>query len=99
MQANRWLLLRGLGREAGHWDGFPDKLKALGQEVEFLDLPGAGTEFARPSPLTIAETVEDLRRRRASNVPVGVIAISLGGMVALDWAARYPLGFPTCRDQ
>lgn len=90
MQPNRWLLLRGLGREAGHWDGFPEKLRALGQEVEFLDLPGTGTEFARKSPLTIAETVEDLRRRRSIAEPVAVIAISLGGMVALDWAARYP---------
>ena len=90
MESNRWLLLRGLGREAGHWDGFPDKLRALGQKVEFLDLPGAGTEFARQSPLTIAATVEDLRRRRKNEAPIGVISISLGGMVALDWATRYP---------
>ena len=80
----------GLGREAGHWNGFPKELQAFGHETESLDLPGAGTEYRRESPLTIHENVEDLRSRRQSVGAVGVIAISLGGMVALDWAARYP---------
>ena len=87
----RWILLRGLGRESEHWDGFPGKLQLHGHETECLDLPGAGTEFRRPAPLSIKETVADLRaRRQPSDEPVGIIAISLGGMVALDWAARYP---------
>jgi pimeloyl-ACP methyl ester carboxylesterase len=86
----KWLLLRGLGREIEHWDRFPRVFQALGQEIELLDLAGAGTEFQRKAPLTTRETVEDLRARRKSETPVGLVAISLGGMVALDWAARYP---------
>jgi pimeloyl-ACP methyl ester carboxylesterase len=42
--------------------------------------------------------VDDLRRRfvkgrQESDGPWSVLAISLGGMLALDWAARYPLDF------
>jgi len=86
----RWLLLRGLGREIGHWGRFRQCLEQLGEQLEFLDLPGAGTERARKVPLSIRQMVEDLRARRGANEPTGLIAVSLGGMIALDWPVRYP---------
>ncbi len=49
-----WLLLRGLGREKRHWGSFPEALeRKLGARVLALDLPGFGTENARPSPATV----------------------------------------------
>ncbi len=96
----RWLLLRGLVREVRHWDGFDDRLRAaLGDdgEVLALDLPGVGTEREKPCPTTVPKMVDDLRGRflaaRGDRGPFGLFAASLGGMVALDWAARYPGDF------
>lgn len=59
-----------------------------------LDLPGVGTERDRPAPTSIAATVEDLRARLDRDQhPLGIFAPSLGGMIALDWAARWPDDF------
>jgi len=91
-----WLLLRGLAREKRHYGEFPAVLeRALPGDTAFpLDLPGFGTEHHRESPTTIRAITEDLRARflkeRPSEGPWSIFAISLGGMVALDWAARYP---------
>ena len=90
----RWLLLRGLVREARHWGDFPDRLRARGVEVLTLDLPGVGTERHRSSPWSVPEIVDDLRARLPRDgVPTGVYAQSLGGMIALDWASRHPQDF------
>jgi pimeloyl-ACP methyl ester carboxylesterase len=95
-----WLLLRGLVREQAHWGAFPRLFEDAnpGAKVELLDLPGTGTEHARPAPGNVVETVLDVRRRflalRGDRPrPVGVLGISFGGMVALEWAARYPDDF------
>jgi len=99
------LLLRGLSREQRHWGDFPQRLeKALpGVQILMLDLPGAGTEHARPSPTTIAGITEDIRTRwlkakgepgaPPSHAPWGVMAMSLGGMIGLDWLNRHPSDF------
>jgi pimeloyl-ACP methyl ester carboxylesterase len=62
-----------------------------------LDLPGVGTEADKEVPLTIAGMTNDFRARflRATKGqgPFGILAVSLGGMIALDWLARYPLDF------
>ena len=70
-----------------------------GAEVHFVDFPGFGTEFDRNSPCTIKEIVEDMRTRwltLKTEACVGqwsIVAISLGGMAALEWASRYPGDF------
>jgi pimeloyl-[acyl-carrier protein] methyl ester esterase len=94
-----WLLLRGLAREQRHWGRFPSLLAtslegAGGAQVHCLDLPGTGTEHLRKSPMSIAGITEDLRKRwlelRAQNPGSwGLFAMSLGGMVAMDWTARH----------
>src|SRR4051794_33139272 len=64
--SSNWLFIRGLGREQGHWGSyFPRVFAELnpGARVHCVDLPGTGTEFARSTPLSIAEIVEDTRRR------------------------------------
>ena len=92
----RWLMLRGLTREARHWGPFPRRLEAAlpGAQTFCVDLPGVGTEAGRPSPRTIEAITHDLRRRwlaLSAEHPGAwrIVAISLGGMVAADWCGRF----------
>src|SRR4051812_21219811 len=102
MPRPRWLLLRGLAREQRHWGAFPSALArtcddARGADIHCLDLPGTGTEFARRSPSSIRGIVADLRRRWLAldghDGPAHLLAVSLGGMVAMQWCADHPDDF------
>ncbi|NML32612.1 alpha/beta fold hydrolase [Paraburkholderia antibiotica] len=58
-----------------------------------LDLPGNGEFARRRAPATVAGMVECVRRaaqQTGAPGPYNVLAMSLGGMVATDWAQRYP---------
>jgi pimeloyl-ACP methyl ester carboxylesterase len=90
-----WVLLRGLTREAGHWGGFVAELEAQlpGANVVCVDLPGSGAHHRQTSPRRIAPMVEAVRGELAARglpPPYHLLALSLGGMLALDWAARRP---------
>ena len=90
-----WLLLRGLIREQRHWGDFPQKLQQAfpAESILCLDLPGNGSLYQADSPLSIAQMVESLRsalRAREVQTPLKVLAMSLGAMVAIAWAERYP---------
>ncbi|MDC8771310.1 alpha/beta fold hydrolase [Roseateles albus] len=94
-----WVLLRGLAREVGHWGGFPAafdqelQLQQPGARLLMLDLPGNGVLHREASPTKVAAMVESCRkqlRQQGVTGPVHVLAMSLGAMVACDWAARYP---------
>ncbi|MGO4331647.1 alpha/beta fold hydrolase [Cupriavidus sp. 2TAF22] len=92
---NEWILLRGLTREARHWGALPAALRARCgiTRLTLLDLPGNGTEAARRAPPSVAAMVEHMRasaRRQALAPPYRVLAMSLGAMVAAEWARRYP---------
>lgn len=91
---NTWILLRGLTREARHWGDFPRRLShALSDDrVVALDLPGNGTLNAIRSPACVHGMTEHCRAelmRQGLLPPYRLLAISMGGMVAVDWAARY----------
>lgn len=94
-----WLLLRGLAREQRHFGEFPARFAATVPDarVRTLDLPGFGDQSARSSPTRVDAIVDDLRARAFSRdtfpAPRGLLALSLGGMVALRWAARFPEDF------
>lgn len=91
-----WLFLRGLSREQAHWGDFPERCRQqLGWHCLHLDLPGFGFENHRPSPLSIAGIRADLQQRLAAtgDEPMGLVSLSLGGMVALDWLATEPNRF------
>ena len=92
-----YLLLRGLGRSSRHWGELPRALRdATSAEVVCLDLPGAGTEVTRISPRSVAAITDDVRARflpLAGARRFTLVGISLGGMVAMDWCARYPTDF------
>lgn len=98
-----WILLRGLTREIRHWGRLPGLLHAAVNESALhmgaparllpLDLPGNG-EFAHlRAPSTVADMVGFVRHvalQSGMPGPYCVLAMSLGGMVATDWAQRHP---------
>lgn len=93
-----WVLLRGLAREAGHWGDFPQQLaRVTGDAVLAPDLPGNGLRFAERSPASVGALVADCRRQLppAPRPPV-LLAMSLGAMVALEWARQAPQEVAGC---
>ena len=85
-----WIFLRGLTRETAHWGTFPAEFQhALpGSSVICLDLPGNGQLHGMASPLSISDMVAYCRReliRRGQPPPYGLLAMSLGAMVATEW--------------
>lgn len=93
-QQTRWILLRGLAREAGHWGAFPDRLRAAfpGEAVLTPDLPGCGARCRERAPARVDALVEAVRAEREEHRagPIWLLGLSLGGMVALEWARRFP---------
>ncbi|QSA98273.1 alpha/beta fold hydrolase [Methylococcus sp. EFPC2] len=91
-----WLFLRGLGRESAHWDDFPQSF-AQGipaARVHLIDLPGNGRFRHLDSPVSIREMLTFVRREALAASPLRrpffLFAISLGGMLAWEWAQSYP---------
>lgn len=92
---SRWILLRGLMREARHWGDFPQQLQQVPGVATVItpDFPGNGSLHQLASLATIDEMVEFLRAdllQRHVSPPYHVLALSLGAMVAVAWAAKYP---------
>lgn len=93
--AHTWVLLRGLTRETAHWGSFPGVLQQAlpGAQLHLLDLPGNGVRRAERSPATVQALVADVRAQVAQRgiaAPVHVLALSLGAMVAAQWAHTAP---------
>jgi pimeloyl-ACP methyl ester carboxylesterase len=90
-----WIFLRGLSRSSLHWGEFVAQFqRELPQDaVLTLDLPGNGTLHLVQSPVRVRDMVEHCRLQLSAQgvaPPYNLLAMSLGGMVAADWAARYP---------
>lgn len=93
--SRKWIFLRGLGRHSLHWGPFVESFKNTfpQDEIELLDLRGNGRLSHSPSCLTIADNVRDLRSRSKilqKGDKVFLMTISLGSMIAADWATKYP---------
>ncbi len=90
------VLLRGLVREQRHWGEFKQKLQQQypARPVLSFDVPGNGQLCHLPSAWDIAALRQSLRiQLRLCEVElkeVDLLAISMGGMLALDWARAYP---------
>ncbi|MFP1684373.1 alpha/beta fold hydrolase [Alloalcanivorax sp. C16-1] len=91
-----WILLRGLVREQAHWNGFAERLAGAlgtGHRVLPVDLPGNGVLHRQASPTRVAGMVARLRetlREQGVHGPVRLVALSLGGMVAVEWLRHHP---------
>jgi pimeloyl-ACP methyl ester carboxylesterase len=92
-----WVLLRGLAREVGHWGDFAARLAAAqpAARVVTIDTPGNGARRHDPVPSRIEGTMEAVRADLEALVPTAtrgptyVFAMSMGGMIAVAWAAAH----------
>lgn len=94
-----WVLLRGLTREAGHWGRFPGLLAERFPQARILtlDFPGNGSQHRLRSPTRIAAMTDACIAQLAGVAPpFGVVAMSMGAMVAIDWASRQPESIAAC---
>ncbi|MFZ6748732.1 alpha/beta fold hydrolase [Undibacterium sp. Ren11W] len=93
-QPTTWVLLRGLMREKRHWGEFAGQFQtALGAPVVCLDFSGNGSLHARRSSSSVAAMRQELReqlQQLGHAPPYRVLALSLGAMVAVDWATQFP---------
>ena len=99
--AGPWVLLRGLMREQRHWGRFPNQLAetVAGAEIVTPDLPGNGQRHALRSPTAVTDMVAFCRQdllARGVRPPYSLLALSLGGMVAVEWASRHPGELTRC---
>lgn len=92
-------LIRGLIREKGHWGRFIKQLEKHfpDAKVTTIDIPGAGDYYTSASPLSIKAMVEEMRRDYLQVKKDGedshLIAISLGGMIAVEWLRSFSEDF------
>lgn len=86
------VLLRGLVREQRHWEQFPHFLRKMLSPclVATPDIAGNGSRFEQISASSITAMVEDLRQQVELTPPYTLVAISMGGMIATQWAKLYP---------
>lgn len=97
-----WVLLRGLARESRHWGSFPSVLRSHvreGSRIVALDLPGNGAQWKRRSPASVELMVQAYREQLAAMCvrgPVVLLGLSLGAMVAAEWAYRHPQELAGC---
>lgn len=89
-----WIFLRGLGRCSEHWGPFVQTFREQfpGDQIEVIDTAGNGAESSRASFTSIPKYVDDLRNRSKllKTGKVNLISISMGSMMAVDWADRFP---------
>ena len=94
MASSTWIFLRGLTRSSAHWGAFIAEFEAANDvQVIALDLPGNGMLWQQRSATRVAQMASQCQQeltRRGIHAPVGVLAMSLGGMVAAQWALQQP---------
>lgn len=92
-----FVLIRGLSRQIGHWLDFPQQLQSEFPDsyIYRLELPGVGLKSHMICPLTINGFLKNLRPEflEVKNTIGGkwvFIAISMGGMISMQWAGEHP---------
>jgi pimeloyl-ACP methyl ester carboxylesterase len=90
-----WIFLRGLMREQRHWGAFVEEfVSRLPAAMAYpVDLPGNGELNYLRSPMTVQEMVQACRsqvQEQGLAPPYRFLAVSMGAMVAVQWATAYP---------
>lgn len=96
-----WIFLRGLMREMRHWGDFPHIFAedVATATIHLPELPGNGRLHRLTSPTRIEDMVEYYRRTLAAYAlvpPYHLLALSMGAMVAVAWAEKYPAELAGC---
>ena len=89
------LLIRGLTREQRHWGQLrPMLAQQLANPVLSFDFAGTGQLWQQRSPCSISALRQSTRVQLQQSPlfygKVHLVALSLGAMLAADWARRYP---------
>lgn len=91
-----WIFLRGLTRGAFHWLGFEKKFQAHFKNTNTFtpDLAGNGSLHEEISNTDIDQAVHQVRNlipeSALKNKKVGLLTISMGGMIGTRWAEMFP---------
>lgn len=97
-----WVLIRGLIRSRFHWGAFPDQLLSQLQQQQLApsalllpELAGNGERFRDKTPFSIHNMMLDIRHQVQKLSPDNtrprvLVAISMGAMIASEWARCYP---------
>lgn len=100
MNQLNWVLIRGLSRETRHWGQFLEKLKEYypQSKITVMELPGVGTKYQEKSETSIegfarALRPDFLKLKKENPGEYGIIAVSMGGMIAMNWVDLYPNDF------
>lgn len=80
------VLLHGVGLDKSVWTDLEELLK---NPTVPLDLPGHGEQPALTSPVTLAGLSDDVVARMPEE-PVHLVGFSLGSLIAMDIAIRFP---------
>lgn len=96
-----WVLLRGLMRETRHWGRFVPLLQAHfpDDQIICIEWPGNGELNQQQSYNSIQQMAgycQQTLNQQGHTGPYHVVAISLGAMVALEWAYQQPLELASC---
>ncbi len=85
------VFLRGLIRSRYHWLKFPERFAKDFQIIE-PELPGNGYLYTETTPPDIPAMMESVRAqvRSTHQGPVTIIAVSMGAMIAAEWARQHP---------
>jgi len=90
------VLLRGLIRSRFHWQQFPQQLQQTFPDAIILtpELAGNGERYLESTPASIAGMMADIRQQLKqqypANTPLTLVAISMGAMIATEWAQQHP---------
>jgi pimeloyl-ACP methyl ester carboxylesterase len=89
------MLLRGWMRDQRHWEDFPMVLEStlaesgIAASVLVHDLPGNGSRCQEDTPACIRRLTTMLIRENRQT-PAVIIGLSMGGMIAAEWACQAP---------
>lgn len=89
----KWILIRGLTRSYFHWHDFTELFKNSLQleSVQCPELPGNGYLSTADTPDDPLACVNELKKQiETITEPVGLLGISLGGLIATQWALAFP---------